>query len=132
VFALETGQEPAAVLLRFIQDVGRPNLRINFDPANMILYGTGDPIEAWKTLAPWVISVHAKDGDWPDRSAPESLGSERPLGQGSVGMERFVQAVAASGFRGSLNVERETEDQSERLRDIREAVALIRKLTALA
>ncbi len=129
VFALETGQEPAEAMLRFIQDVGRPNLRINFDPANMILYGTGDPIEAWKTLAPWVISVHAKDGDWPDPAVPESLGSERPLGHGSVGMERFVKAVAASGFRGSLNVERETEDRAERLRDIREAVALLRKLT---
>jgi sugar phosphate isomerase/epimerase len=129
VFALETGQEPADVLLRFIRDVGRPNLRINFDPANMILYGTGDPIEAWGTLAPWVISVHAKDGDWPARAEPESLGTERPLGQGSVGMERFVKAVAASGFRGSLNVERETEDQVQRLRDIREGVALIRKLT---
>jgi sugar phosphate isomerase/epimerase len=129
VFALETGQEPAEVLLRFIRDVGRPNLRINFDPANMILYGTGDPIEAWGTLAPWVISVHAKDGDWPEKGAPDALGVERPLGQGSVGMERFVKAVAASGFRGSLNVERETQDQVERLRDIREAVALLRKLT---
>lgn len=130
VFALETGQEPADVLLRFIRDVGRPNLRINFDPANMILYGTGDPIEAWETLGPWVISVHAKDGDWPtgwpDKAAPDTLGVERPLGQGSVGIERFVRAVAASGFRGPLNVERETEDQAERLRDIREAVALLR------
>jgi sugar phosphate isomerase/epimerase len=128
VFALETGQEPADVLLRFIRDVGRPNLRINFDPANMILYGTGDPIEAWGTLAPWVISVHAKDGDWPDKAVPDALGVERPLGQGSVGMERFVRAVAASGFRGPLNVERETQDRAERLRDIREAVALLRKL----
>jgi sugar phosphate isomerase/epimerase len=130
VFALETGQEPADVLLRFIRDVGRPNLRINFDPANMILYGTGDPIEAWATLAPWVISVHAKDGDWPDKGAPEALGVERPLGQGSVGVERFVRAVAASGFRGPLNVERETENQADRLRDIREAVALLRKLAS--
>src|ERR1017187_3166523 len=47
-FSLETGQEPAEVLLRFFKDVNRPNLRINFDPANMILYGTGDPIEALK------------------------------------------------------------------------------------
>ena len=129
VFALETGQEPAGVLLRFMRDVNRPNLRINFDPANMILYGTGDPIEAWKTLAPWVISIHAKDGDWPDPAASLSLGKERPLGKGSVGIDRFVQAVGASGFRGALNVERETEDQSERLRDIREAVSLIQRLT---
>ncbi|HEV2446660.1 MAG TPA: TIM barrel protein, partial [Candidatus Sulfopaludibacter sp.] len=57
-FALETGQEPAAVLMRFIADVGRPNLKINFDPANMILYGTGDPIEALRAVAPLVVSVH--------------------------------------------------------------------------
>jgi sugar phosphate isomerase/epimerase len=129
VFALETGQEPAETLLSFIRDVNRPNLRINFDPANMILYGTGDPIEAWKILAPWVISVHAKDGDWPDKAVKDALGKERPLGQGSVGMERFIDAVATSGFRGSLNVERETEDPAARLRDMREGVELIRKLT---
>ena len=127
-FALETGQEPADILLQFFKDVDRPNVRINFDPANMILYGTGDPIAAWGTLAPWVISVHAKDGDWPEAGAPDALGVERPLGHGSVGVERFVKATAASGFRGPLNVERETEDQAERLRDIREAVALLRKL----
>src|SRR5260370_32578462 len=64
-FALETGQEPAEVLLRFIRDVDRANLRINFDPANLILYGSGEPIAALETLAPLVISVHCKDGDWP-------------------------------------------------------------------
>ena len=89
-FALETGQEPAEVLLRFFKDVNRPNLRINFDPANMILYGTGDPIEALKLLAPHVASVHCKDGDWPPKDVPGALGTERPLGEGQVGMERFV------------------------------------------
>src|SRR5689334_22443499 len=69
-FALETGQEPADVLLRFLKDVNRPNLGINFDPANMILYGTGDPIEALAVLGPHVLSVHAKDGDWPPRDKP--------------------------------------------------------------
>ena len=68
-FTLETGQEPAQVLLRFIEDVDRPNLRINFDPANMILYGTGDPIEALDVLAKRVLSVHCKDGDWPPRTS---------------------------------------------------------------
>src|SRR5436305_8781825 len=60
-FALETGQEPAPILLSFIQDVDRPNLRINFDPANMILYGSGDPIEALRAVGRLVVSVHAKD-----------------------------------------------------------------------
>lgn len=129
-FALETGQEPAHVLLEFFKDVDRPNLRINFDPANMILYGTGDPIEALRTLAPHVVSVHCKDGDWPPRDKPGALGTERPLGQGSVGMERFIATLREIGFRSSLNIEREAENQRERIEDIRAAVQLLRKLTA--
>ncbi len=69
-FALETGQEPAATLLHFLNDVQRDNIGINFDPANMILYGTGDPIEALGILGSRVISVHAKDGDWPPKDVP--------------------------------------------------------------
>ena len=128
-FALETGQEPAAVLLRFIQDVDRPNLRINFDPANMILYGSGDPIEALRVVGHLVASVHAKDGDWPPANVPGALGKERPLGQGSVGMERFVARCERSATRGPLSVEREVEDQSERLRDMAMGVSLLRRLT---
>jgi sugar phosphate isomerase/epimerase len=127
-FALETGQEPARVLLDFISDVGSPNLRINFDPANMILYGTGDPIEALGILAPYVASVHAKDGDWP--SEPGLLGTERPLGQGSVGMERFIAKLKEIGFRGPLNIEREAENHSRRLTDMRAAAALLERLAA--
>jgi sugar phosphate isomerase/epimerase len=128
-FALETGQEPAAVLLRFIADVDRPNLRINFDPANMILYGTGDPIEALRMLGPLVASVHCKDGDWPPPETPGALGRERPLGEGSVGIERYVRMLAEIGFRGPLNVERESENQPERLRDMARGIALLRSLT---
>jgi L-ribulose-5-phosphate 3-epimerase len=129
-FALETGQEPAPVLLAFFRDVGRANLRINFDPANMILYGTGDPIEALEVLAPHVASVHCKDGDWPPKETPGALGSERPLGAGSVGIPKFVSTLARVGFTGSLNVEREAEDQATRLRDMRAAINLLRELTA--
>jgi sugar phosphate isomerase/epimerase len=129
-FALETGQEPAPVLLRFIEDVARPNLRINFDPANMILYGTGDPIEALKLLGPLVASVHCKDGDWPPPGVPGALGRERPLGDGAVGIARYVRTLAEIGFRGPLNVERETENQQERLRDMARGVALLRSLTS--
>jgi sugar phosphate isomerase/epimerase len=128
-FALETGQERAEVLLGFIKDVDRPNLRINFDPANLILYGTGEPIEALRTLAPLVVSVHCKDGDWPPTGVVGALGTERPLGQGSVGIERFVRTLEEIGFRGTLNVERETEDQAARLRDMEQGVRLLRSLT---
>src|SRR5690606_10791674 len=61
---LETGQEPADTLLAFIKDVDRANLYINFDPANMILYGCGEPIEALEKLGSLVRSVHCKDANW--------------------------------------------------------------------
>jgi sugar phosphate isomerase/epimerase len=129
-FALETGQERADVLLHFIKDVGRPNLRINFDPANLILYGTDEPIAALKKVAPLVVSVHCKDGDWPPPDQPGALGRERALGKGSVGVERFVRTLEEIGFKGPLVVEREAEDQQERLRDIGEAVKLLRSLVS--
>lgn len=125
-FALETGQERAEVLLRFIRDVDRPNLKINFDPANMILYGTGDPIEALRVLAPLVVSVHCKDGDWPPRGVPGALGTERPLGQGSVGIERFVRTLEELGYRGQLNIEREGTSHTAWLRDVADAARLLR------
>jgi sugar phosphate isomerase/epimerase len=129
-FALETGQEPARVLLNFMRDAGRPNLRINFDPANMILYGTGDPIEALGLLASYVISVHCKDGDWPPQDSPGALGAERPLGEGSVGIERFLAKLGEIGYRGTLNIEREVQDQERKWRDIKAAAAWLRRLTA--
>ena len=127
-FALETGQEAAEVLLSFLKDVNRPNLGINFDPANMILYGTGDPIEALDVLREHILSVHCKDGDWPPRDASGALGSERPLGRGAVGIPRFLEKLKAIGFRGPLNIEREAENQEERIRDIRTAVGLLKSL----
>ena len=128
-FTLETGQEPAHVLLRFIEDVGQPNLKINFDPANMILYGTGDPIEALGVLAKHVVSVHCKDGDWPLRDQPAALGVERALGQGSVGIDRFIHALKEAGYRGVLSIEREEPDRARRDADIRKAVKLLKSLT---
>jgi sugar phosphate isomerase/epimerase len=128
-FALETGQEPAKVLLRFIEEVNRPNLKINFDPANMILYGTGDPIEALDVLQEHVVTVHCKDGDWPDRDKPEALGVERALGDGSVGIERYIHKLKEIGYRGVLTIEREEPDVRKRETDILKAVNLLQRLT---
>jgi sugar phosphate isomerase/epimerase len=127
-FALETGQEAADTLLDFFLDVNRENLRINFDPANMILYGTGDPIAALGVLQQHVVTVHAKDGDWPPKGVPGALGTEKPLGQGAVGMERFVAKLREIHYKGPLCVEREVQDKEERARDVRMGVSLLQKL----
>ncbi|HYP13389.1 MAG TPA: sugar phosphate isomerase/epimerase family protein [Bryobacteraceae bacterium] len=129
-FVLETGQEPADVLLLFLTEVDRPNIGINFDPANMIMYGTGDPIQALSVLSPKVVSVHCKDGEWPVKDVPHALGTERPLGEGAVGMEAFIAKLKQVGYTGTLNIEHEIEDRELRKRNVRAGVELLERLRA--
>lgn len=127
---LETGQETADHLLDFIEDVGRDNLFINFDPANMILYGTGDPIAALKKVSKYVRSVHCKDGTWaPEGQRGKEWGSEVPLGQGDVGMENYLRTLKEIGYTGPLTIEREiAHDRARQKADIGEAVNLLTEL----
>ena len=113
---LETGQETADALLKFLEDVERPNLYINFDPANMILYGTGDPIEALQKLGRHVRSVDCKDGKWSDRPG-ESWGREVRLGDGDVGIERYLQTLKEIGYEGPLTIEREIPQEPEKQKE---------------
>src|SRR5262249_44580242 len=87
-----------------------------------------DPIEALATLAPHVITVHCKDGDWPPQGKPGALGEEKPLGQGSVGMDRFVNKLREIGYKGPLTIEREASNPAQRAHDIAGAVGLLRHL----
>jgi len=103
---LETGQETADTLLEFLEDVDRENLFVNFDPANMILYGCGEPIEALRKVGKHVRSVHCKDATWSDRPG-ETWGAEVPLGEGDVGFENFLSTLKDLGYDGPLTIERE-------------------------
>ena len=123
-------RSPRPCCCEFLLAARRANLGINFDPANMILYGTGDPIAALDTLAPHVLTVHCKDGDWPPKAIRGALGQERPLGQGSVGMERFLAKLKEIGYKGPLSIEREASDPSARRQDIAMGVELLRRLKA--
>jgi len=123
---LETGQESAAALRQFIQDVNRDNLAVNFDPANMILYGCGEPLPALTLLGPLVKSVHCKDARWAARPGQE-WGQEMPLGQGDVDMAMFLQTLKEIGYEGPLTIEREIAGEQQ-LQDIQKAVELLQSL----
>jgi sugar phosphate isomerase/epimerase len=125
---LETGQETADDLLAFIQDVQRSNLFINFDPANMILYGTGEPIAALKKVGKFVMSVHCKDGKWAEKAGQE-WGQEVPLGEGDVGMENYLRTLGEIGYTGPLTIEREIPQEPERQKkEIGHAIRLLTEL----
>jgi len=129
---LETGQESAEHLLEFIHDVQRPNLFINFDPANMILYGTGNPIEALKKVGKYVRSIHCKDAKWaPADVRGTAWGTEEPLGEGDVGMETYLRTLKELGYTGPLTIEREiAHDRDRQKKDIGTAVKLLTDLRA--
>ena len=127
---LETGQEAVDDLLQFISDVGSGNLFVNFDPANMILYGTGEPIEALRKIGSMVRSVHCKDATWADRPG-EEWGAEVPLGEGQVGMETYLRTLDKIGYTGPLTIEREIPQEPERQKsEIGGAVKLLEQLRA--
>jgi sugar phosphate isomerase/epimerase len=127
---LETGQETADHLLEFIHDVDRRNLAINFDPANMILYGTGNPIEALMKVGPYVKSVHCKDGRWAKEGERGAhWGTEVALGEGDVNIELYLRVLKSFGYEGPLTIEREiAHDRTRQKADIGQAVTLLEKL----
>ncbi len=125
---LETGQETADALLQFIGDVQRDNLFINFDPANMILYGTGEPIEALRKVGKYVRSIHCKDGTWADTPG-EAWGQEVPLGEGDVGFETYLRTLDEIGYTGPLTIEREIAQEPERQKkEIGHAISVLEAL----
>jgi sugar phosphate isomerase/epimerase len=127
---LETGQESAEGLLQFIQDVGCDNLFVNFDPANMILYGTGEPIEALKKIGKFVRSIHCKDGKWA-ASPGQEWGQEVRLGEGDVGMENYLRTLDELGYTGPLTIEREIPQEPDRQKaEILHAVSILTALRA--
>ena len=127
---LETGQETADGLLKFIHAVDRPNLRVNFDPANMILYGSGEPIEALKKVGQYVRSCHCKDGKWAAKPG-EEWGCEVPFGDGDVNAKKFLETLKEIGYEGALTIEREIPQEPERQKaEISKAKTLIEQIKA--
>jgi L-ribulose-5-phosphate 3-epimerase len=124
--AFETGQESSALLRRTLDDLKCPNLKVNFDPANMLLYDKDDPIKAVELLAPDIRTVHVKDANRP--TVPGNWGEEVPLGQGQTDTRKFLLTLKRVGYTGPLFIEREVGDQQQRFDDIAHGVRFIREV----
>lgn len=124
--ALETGQETAETLIGVLGEVSDAGVGVNFDPANLILYGMGEPVAALRRLAPWVRQVHIKDATPADR--PDVWGTERPAGEGAVDWPAFFGVLREACPGVGLMIER--EGGNSRLGEIRGARELIGALAA--
>lgn len=117
--ALETGQESAETLRELLKELALPHLGVNFDPANMILYCMGNPVDALLTLAPWVRQIHLKDAV--QASTPGEWGAEVPIGSGEVDWPAFFRVVREKNLGGDLCIEREAGE--DRVGDIKSGLA---------
>ncbi len=126
--AFETGQETADLLRLTLDELKCPNLKVNFDPANMLLYDKGDPIRAVEVLGPDIRSVHVKDANRPKVSG--QWGEEVRLGEGQANIRQFVRTLKKVGYRGPLCIEREVGNQEQRVADIAHGIRYLQQCLA--
>lgn len=124
-FLFETGQETPVTLRRTIEDIGTENLGINLDPANLILYGKANPVDALSVFGDLVRDVHAKDGCYPTDG--KRLGKETPIGEGMVNFPLLISKLKEVGYDGPLTIEREISGE-EQIKDIKSAKEFLEKL----
>ncbi len=124
-FLFETGQETPVTLLRTIEDLGMTNVGVNLDPANLILYGKGNPVDAMDVIGKYVRGVHAKDGLYP--TTGRLLGLEVPLGEGKVDFPRLIERLKENNYDGALTIEREISGDQQ-ITDILSAQRFLKEL----
>ncbi|MGM9624874.1 MAG: sugar phosphate isomerase/epimerase family protein [Eubacteriales bacterium] len=124
-FMFETGQETPVTLRRMIEDIGLDNLGINLDPANLILYGKANPIDALDVFGCYVRDIHGKDGCYPTDG--KNLGMETALGEGKVDYPRFIARLKEIGYDGPITIEREISGDQQ-IADIKKAKAFLETL----
>jgi len=125
-FNFETGQETPTTLMRIIKDIGSDNVGINLDPANLIMYGRGNPVDALDLFQGYIKGTHIKDGDYQTENFYE-LGEERVVGEGSVNFPVFLPKLLKQGYKGNLYIERETSGEQQ-LEDIRKTITYIKNI----
>ena len=121
--AFETGQERAGTLLGVLDELDRPDVGVNFDPANMILYGMGDPVDGLRQLAGWVRQIHVKDAVAAE--TPGAWGREVPVGLGAVAWDDFFEVARSIHRPVAYVIEREAGGGRDR--DIATAKRLIER-----
>lgn len=125
-FNFETGQETPVTLMRALTDAGLDNLGVNLDPANLIIYGRGNPVDAVGIFGDKIKGVHIKDGVYASGDYYRN-GRETKVGEGMVNFPVFIHKLIGSGYTGDLYIEREITGPQQTA-DINDTIIYIKKL----
>lgn len=142
-FAIETGPETSQTLKTFLDSLKSNGVRVNYDPANLVMVTGDDPIQGVYTLKDYIVHTHAKDGIMKQKTDPERIYNffaeggiedlrledyflETPLGKGHVDFTKWLKALEDIGYKGFLTIEREVGDSPEK--DIAEAVTFLKNI----
>lgn len=141
-FAIETGPEKAETLKTFLESLHSKGVRVNYDPANLLMVTGDDPVKGIHILKDYIVHTHAKDGVMLKQTDPqliydffaeggigdlrlEDYFMEMPLGKGHVDFAAYFNALDEIGYDGYLTIEREVGENPEK--DIREAVLYLQQ-----
>ncbi len=145
--AVETGPERSYVLKKFIEGTGERNLKVNFDPANLVMVQGENPATAVGILKDYIVYTHAKDGRMVKKcDSVEIYGAfadgnpsginfddyfvELPLGKGDVNFPEYLKTLDAIGYSGYLTIEREAGDR--RKIDVSEGISFLKKIARVS
>jgi L-ribulose-5-phosphate 3-epimerase len=140
-FAIETGPEKASTLKVFLDSLRSKGVRVNFDPANLVMVTGDDPVQGVYTLKDYIVHTHVKDGVMFKQTDPEiiynffaegGIGNlkledyflETTLGTGTVDFKAYLKALEHIGYQGFLTIEREVGENP--LKDIKDAVDFLK------
>jgi sugar phosphate isomerase/epimerase len=89
---IQAGHQPAQELLQFLNDLGRANIYVDFNPATFLIRGMGDPVEAVEILGRHIRVARLSDAQ-PSEQPGVIPGQECPLGQGQLRVGEYLKAL---------------------------------------
>ena len=127
-FLFETGEMIPTTLIRFMTEIGLPNVGVNLDPANLVINGRANPVDAARRLAPYIGGMHGKDAIHPVGDAPK--GKEVKLGEGVVDFSAILSILKAAGYDGSITIEYEMKNTPDRRAELLDSKARLEAVIA--
>ncbi|MBQ8350517.1 MAG: sugar phosphate isomerase/epimerase [Clostridia bacterium] len=121
-FLFETGQETPVTVLRAIEDIGTGNTYINFDTANLILYGKANSADAVRVFGKYIRNTHIKDGFYPTDG--KNLGREVKVGEGLANLPAVISLLRECGYEGPYTIEREISGEQQK-KDIADTITYL-------